>query len=337
MAAARSSSFPSRRRISKSRFVTAAETIDWPRLESGAWTREKACGAHLAEAKNAARLTSRPGPLRRIAPVPVVENMGDRSSRAGLLEGKKGLIIGVANQNSIAWACAKALSDQGMECAFTYQGEMMRDRVEKTTAALGDNVLRFDLDVREDDQIERVFDELRDRWGKLDFVLHSVAFAPKTAMANRFIETGREDFGMALDVSTYSLVGLSRAAVELMTEGGSIVTMSYYGAEKAVPGYNVMGVAKAALEAAVRYLAVDLGASNVRINAVSAGAINTLAARGVAHFRDLMRITAERSPMGRTVEPEEVANATVFLASDLGSGVTGETIYVDTGFHVTAG
>lgn len=262
--------------------------------------------------------------------------MGDRSPQAGLLEGKKGLVVGVANQNSIAWACAKALSSAGMECAFTYQGEVMRDRVTRTVSELGDVPL-FDLDVREDAQIDAVFSDLKSRWGKLDFILHSVAYAPKNAMANPFLETEREDFGTALDVSAYSLVALARAGAELMSDGGSIVTMTYYGSEKAVPGYNVMGVAKAALEASVRYLAVDLGKQQIRINAISAGAINTLAARGVAHFRDLMRVTAERSPMGRTVDPAEVANATVFLASDFGSGVTGETIFVDSGFHVTAG
>ncbi|MEX2584445.1 MAG: enoyl-ACP reductase [Gemmatimonadota bacterium] len=262
--------------------------------------------------------------------------MADRSAIAGLLKGKKGLVVGVANQNSIAWGCARGLADAGMDLAFTYQGEIMRERVEKTTAEMS-NALRLEMDVQRDEQIEEVFSTLRDRWGQLDFLLHSVAYAPKAAMANPFLETAREDFNVALEVSTYSLVSLSRAAAAMMPEGGSIVTMSYYGAEKAVPGYNVMGVAKAALEASVRYLAVDLGRQGIRINAISAGAVNTLAARGVAHFRDLMKITAERSPMGRAIDIDEVANATVFLASQLGSGVTGETIYVDTGFHVTAG
>ena len=223
-----------------------------------------------------------------------------------------------------------------MECAFTYQGDLMRERVEKTTAELGD-VLRLDLDVRDDAAIERVFGALQERWGRLDFLLHSVAYAPKQSMANPFLETQRDDFATAMDVSTYSLVALSRAAAGMMEPGGSIVTMTYYGSEKAVPGYNVMGVAKSALESSVRYLAVDLGRQGIRINAVSAGAINTLAARGVAHFRDLMRITAERAPLGRAVELDEVANATVFLASGLSSGITGDIIYVDTGFHVTAG
>jgi enoyl-[acyl-carrier protein] reductase I len=262
--------------------------------------------------------------------------MGEASQVAGLLAGKRGLIVGVANQNSIAWACASLLAEAGMELAFTYQGELMRERVEKTTASVP-NALRLELDVQRDDQLEHVFGTLRDRWGQLDFLLHSVAYAPKASMAAPFLETTREDFSVALDVSTYSLVAMSRAAAAMMPVGGSILTMTYYGSEKAVPGYNVMGIAKAALEASVRYLAVDLGRQGIRINAISAGAVNTLAARGVAHFRDLLRITVERSPLGRGIEVEEVAKAAVFLASDLGSGVTGETIYVDAGFHVTAG
>lgn len=262
--------------------------------------------------------------------------MSENSPLAGLLAGKKGLIVGVANQNSIAWGCAETLHAAGMELAFTYQGEVMRDRVARTTATLGEVPL-FDLDVRDDAQIDSVFGALRERWGTLDFVLHSVAFAPKPAMANPFLETTREDFLTAHDISAYSLVALSRAATPLMPGGGSIVTMTYYGSQKAVPGYNVMGVAKASLEASVRYLAVDLGPKNIRVNAVSAGAINTLAARGVAHFRDLMKITAERSPLKRTVETEEVGRTCLFLASDLSSGITGETMYVDAGFNITAG
>lgn len=265
------------------------------------------------------------------------EAMPTAPALAGLLAGKKGLIVGVANQNSIAWGCAKVLHAAGMELAFTYQGEVMRERVTRTVRELGDVPL-FDLDVRSDEQIASVVDAVRERWGSLDFLLHSVAFAPKPAMANPFLETTREDFLAAHEISAYSLVGLSRAFAPLMPEsGGSIVTMTYYGAQKAVPGYNVMGVAKAALEASVRYLAVDLGPRNVRVNAISAGAINTLAARGVAHFRDLMKITAERSPLKRTVEPDEVGRACLFLASELGSGVTGETMYVDAGFNITAG
>lgn len=262
--------------------------------------------------------------------------MSENSPLAGLLAGKKGLIVGVANQNSIAWGCAHALHQAGMELAFTYQGETMRDRVTRTVAELGEVPL-YDLDVRSDEQIASVFSALQESWGRLDFLLHSVAFAPKPAMSNPFIETQREDFATAHEISAYSLVALSRAAAPLMAEGGSIVTMTYYGSQKAVPGYNVMGVAKASLEACVRYLAVDLGPKNIRVNAVSAGAINTLAARGVAHFRDLMRITAERSPLKRTVEAEEVGRTALFLASDLSTGITGETMYVDAGFNITAG
>lgn len=262
--------------------------------------------------------------------------MTESSPFAGLLKGKRGLIVGVANQNSIAWACARALHAAGMELAFTYQGETMRDRVLKTTAELGEFPLH-DLDVQHDDQIERVFGEIAENWGQLDFLLHSVAFAPKAAMASPFIETMRNDFLRAQDISAYSLVALSRAAAPIMPEGGSIVTMTYYGSEKAVPGYNVMGVAKAALEASVRYLAVDLGSRGIRINAVSAGAVNTLAARGVAQFRTLLKITAERSPLRRAIEVDEVGNATLFLASPLSTGMTGEVMFVDAGFNITAG
>jgi enoyl-[acyl-carrier protein] reductase I len=262
--------------------------------------------------------------------------MADKTAVPDLLKGKKGLIVGVANRNSIAWACAEALAGSGMELAFTYQGEAMRDRVVKTTSELGEVPL-FDLDVRNVDQIEAVFAELERRWGRLDFLLHSVAYAPKEAMANPFWKTTRDDFLAAHDISAYSLVGLTRAAVPLMTDGGSVVTMTYYGAEKVVPNYNVMGVAKASLEASVRYLAAELGERRIRVNAVSAGAVNTLAARGVAHFRDLLKITADRSPLRRPVEVEEVGNMTLFLASDLATGITGETIYVDAGFNITAG
>jgi enoyl-[acyl-carrier protein] reductase I len=263
--------------------------------------------------------------------------MSESSPYAGLLAGKKGLIVGVANRNSIAWACARALREAGMELAFTYQGEVMRDRVMKTVQEMGEVPL-FDLDVTSDEQIDAVLEQVRALWGgRLDFLLHSVAYAPATAMGSPFLQTQRADFSTALDISAYSRVALTRAFSPLMEGGGSVVTMTYYGSQKAVPGYNVMGVAKAALEATVRYLAVDLGPSGVRVNAVSAGAVNTLAARGVAHFRDLMRITAERSPLKRTVEPDEVGRATLFLASDLAAGITGDTIYVDAGFNITAG
>lgn len=262
--------------------------------------------------------------------------MPESNPSAGLLHGKKGLVVGVANQNSIAWACAQSLAGAGMDLAFTFQGETFRDRIAKTTAELGEVPL-FDMDVQDDEQIDRVVAQIRERWGRLDFLLHSVAFAPKEAMANPFVETSREAFLKAHDISAYSLVGLTRAVRPLMTDGGSIVTMSYFGAEKVVPNYNIMGVAKASLEASVRYLAANLGEEAIRVNAISAGAINTLAARGVAHFRELLKITAARAPLKRPIEPSEVGNAALFLASDLSSGITGETLYVDAGFNITAG
>jgi enoyl-[acyl-carrier protein] reductase I len=262
--------------------------------------------------------------------------MAETTGASGLLKGKRGLIVGVANQHSIAWACARSLADAGMELAFTYQGEGMRDRVAKTVAELGEVPL-YDLDVQRDEQIDRVFAELGERWDRLDFLLHSVAFAPKEALSNPFVETSREAYLKAHDVSAYSLVGLTRAALPLMTEGGSVAAMTYYGAEKVVPNYNVMGVAKASLEASVRYLAAGLGEKGIRVNAISAGAVNTLAARGVAHFRDLMKITAERSPLRRAIDVKEVGSTALFLASDLSTGITGETMYVDAGFNITAG
>jgi enoyl-[acyl-carrier protein] reductase I len=262
--------------------------------------------------------------------------MSASNAAQGLLQGKKGLIVGVANQNSIAWACARSLAGAGMELAFTYQGELMEDRVRRTVQELGDPPL-FDLDVRDDAQIASVFTEIRERWGGLDFLLHSVAYAPREALSNPFTQTTRDAFLQAHDVSAYSLIALTREAAELMPNGGSVVTMTYYGSEKVVPNYNVMGVAKASLEASVRYLAADLGARGIRVNAISAGAVNTLAARGVAHFRDLMKVTAERSPLRRAIEVDEVGNAALFLASDLASGMTGETMYVDAGFNITAG
>ncbi|HEX8694272.1 MAG TPA: enoyl-ACP reductase, partial [Longimicrobium sp.] len=299
-------------------------------------------GSRAGPAAAAARGAAPGAPLRLLRTL-VERKTGDMAESspvaglAGLLAGRKGLIVGVANKNSIAWGCARALASAGMELAFTYQGDVMRDRVVKTTQELGEVPL-FDLDVTRDEQIEAVVEGVRGLWGgRLDFLLHSVAYAPSTAMSNPFLETTRGDFSTAMDISAYSLVALSRAFAPLMEGGGSVVTMSYYGSQKAVPGYNVMGVAKAALEACVRYLAVDLGPRGVRVNAVSAGAINTLAARGVAHFRDLMKITAERAALRRTVDSSEVGNAALFLASELSSGVTGEVLYVDAGFNITAG
>jgi enoyl-[acyl-carrier protein] reductase I len=259
--------------------------------------------------------------------------MTEAAAVPNLLQGKRGLIVGVANQNSIAWAVARAVAAAGMELAFTYQGETMRDRVTRTTSSLGEVPL-FDLDVRNDEQIDAVVAGVRERWGSLDFLLHSVAFAPRAAMENSFVQTSREDFLLAHEISAYSLVALSRAFAPLMGEGGSILTMSYYGAEKVIPGYNVMGVAKAALEASVRYLAADLGERGIRVNAISAGAINTLAARGVSNLREKLKVAADRAALRRNIAADEVGRAALFLASDLGSGITGEVMYVDAGYSI---
>jgi enoyl-[acyl-carrier protein] reductase I len=259
--------------------------------------------------------------------------MTESAAVQGLLQGKRGLIVGVANQNSIAWACAKSLAAAGMELAFTYQGDAMRDRVTRTVSTLGEVPL-FDLDVRDDEQIQAVVEGIQQQWGSLDFVLHSVAFAPRTAMTNPFLETSREDFLTAHEISAYSLVALARAFTPMMENGGSLVTLTYYGSEKVVPGYNVMGVAKAALEASVRYLAYELGERNVRVNAISAGAVNTLAARGVSNLRDLLKIAGDRSPLRRPIEVGEVGTTALFLASHLASAITGETLYVDAGYNI---
>jgi enoyl-[acyl-carrier protein] reductase I len=253
-------------------------------------------------------------------------------------EGKRALVLGVANRRSIAWAIARRLADEGASLAFTYQGE----RIEKSVRDLAGSVaspLVTECDVRSDEDVERSVLQAAEALGGLDAIVHSVAFAAADDLEGRFTDTPRDRFWMAVDISAYSLVAVAKAAEPVLEQagGGSIVTMTYLGGERAVPGYNVMGVAKAALEASIRYLAMDLGKQGIRINAISAGAVNTLAARGVAQFRNLLKITAERAPLGRAVDVEEVGKAAVFLASDLASGMTGESIYVDAGFHVTAG
>ena len=261
--------------------------------------------------------------------------MSESSPYAGLLAGKKGLIVGVANRNSIAWACARALHAAGMELAFTYQGEVMRDRVMKTVSEMGEVPL-FDLDVTRDEQIGQVLEQVRALWGgRLDFLLHSVAYAPAAAMGSPFLETRREDFATALDISAYSLVAMTQRAEPLMEArgGGAIVTMTYLGGERAIPGYNVMGVAKAALDASMRYLAADLGAKNIRVNAISAGPVRTLAARGIAGFSQMEGVIAERAPLKRGIEADDVGQAGLYLLSPMASSVTGTILYVDAGYH----
>jgi len=261
--------------------------------------------------------------------------LGRLDSRAVALDGKRGLVLGVANRRSIAWAIAKRLADEGAQLAFTYQGE----RIEKSVQELADSVespLVTSCDVREDADIERAFGEVAETFGgELDLLVHSVAFAAAEDLEGRFTDTPRDRFWMALDVSAYSLVTCARAAEPLMEAagGGAIMTMTYLGGERAVPHYNVMGVAKAALDASVRYLAWDLGQKNIRVNAVSAGPVRTLAARSIHGFPTMESIVEERSPLRRNIAAEDVAGAAAYLLSDASANVTGTTLYVDAGYH----
>ena len=246
---------------------------------------------------------------------------------------KTAVIFGVANKRSIAWAIAQKLQQAGWQLAITYQNERLAQEakglIDELPGATG-----FMCDVSHDDQIAKLFEELKEKYGTLQAVVHSVAFAPAADMGGEFLNTTREGFRIAHDVSVYSLIAVSRAAAPLMTSGGGIVTLTYYGAEKVVPKYNVMGVAKAALEACVRYLANDLGAKNIRVNAISAGPIKTLAARGVSGLGEMLKSHAERAPLRRNVDPGEVGATAAFLLSEAGSGITGETIYVDCGYNI---
>ena len=251
-----------------------------------------------------------------------------------LLKNKTGIIFGVANKRSIAWATALALNEHGARLAFTYQGDRLRENVESlTNESMPDSPL-IPCDVTKQEEVDEAFKRLSQEFGRLDFLIHSIAFAPRDALGGEYLDTSREAFLTALEISAYSLPQLARAGAPLMTEGGSIVTMSYYGAEKVVAGYNVMGVAKSALESSTRYLAKDLGPRNIRINAISAGPIQTLSARGVSDFSTMLKHHAERAPLGRNVDAREVGNTAVFLCSSLSSGITGEVIYVDCGYNI---
>ena len=250
------------------------------------------------------------------------------------LAGKYGLVFGVANRRSIAWAIAKAWQEAGAKLAFTYQGERLKENVEDLASGFGTDTPMYPCDVTRDDEIARVFERVGKDFGKLHVLLHSVAFAPKDALEGGFIDTSREAFRIAHDVSAYSLVALARGAAPLMTEGGSIVAMTYHGSVKVIPHYNVMGVAKASLEASVRYLAYDLGPKKVRVNAISAGPVNTLAARGISGFTQMLKHYEERSPLKRNIEPQELGSTGLFLASDMSTGTTGQVLYVDSGYEI---
>jgi enoyl-[acyl-carrier protein] reductase I len=251
-----------------------------------------------------------------------------------LLSGKSGIVFGVANKRSIAWAIAQAWQKEGARLAFTYQGERLKENVEELVTAFGSEALILPCDVTRDDQIAAVFKRVGEAFGRLDLLLHSIAFAPKDALEGEFVNTNREAFRIAHDVSAYSLVALARGAAPLMSEGGSIIAMSYYGAEKVVPHYNVMGVAKASLEACTRYLAYDLGPRRIRVNCISAGPVNTLAARGIAGFSEMLKQYEARAPLKRNLTPEELGATGLFLASDGAAAITGQVIYVDCGYQI---
>ena len=250
------------------------------------------------------------------------------------LAGKIGIVFGVANKRSIAWAIAQAWQKAGATLAFTYQGERLKENVEELAGTFGADTLLMPCDVTKDDDIANVFKTVGEKFGKLHLLLHSVAFAPKEALEGEFVNTSREAYRIAHDISAYSLVALSRGAMPLMTEGGSIVAMSYYGAEKVVPHYNVMGVAKASLEASTRYLAYDLGPKKIRVNCISAGPMNTLAARGISGFTEMLKHYEAHSPLKRNVLPEELGATGTFLASDGAAAITGQVIYVDSGYQI---
>jgi enoyl-[acyl-carrier protein] reductase I len=249
-----------------------------------------------------------------------------------LMLGKKGLIMGVANERSIAWGIAQKVAEQGAELAFTYQGEALGKRVQPLAESLGSNLI-LPCDVTDTQSVENLFQTLKDQWGTLDFVVHAIAFSDKEELKGKYLNTSRENFLRTLDISCFSFTEVCRHATGMMSEGGSLLTLTYYGAEKVMPHYNVMGVAKAALEASVRYLAVDLGGDGIRVNAISAGPIRTLAASGIGDFRYILKWNQYNAPLKRNVDIDEVGNSGLYLLSSLSSGVTGEVHHVDCGYH----
>jgi enoyl-[acyl-carrier protein] reductase I len=252
----------------------------------------------------------------------------------GLLEGKKAAIFGVANDRSIAWAISEAFHKEGAELAFTYAGEVLEKRVRPLAEGIGAKII-LPCDVTKDEEVENVFAKLKQTWGGMDILVHAIAFANKEDLSNPYVQTGRSGFHLAMDVSAYSLVALAQRATPLMEgRNGSIITLTYMGSEKVIPNYNVMGVAKAALEASVRYLAHDLGAKGIRVNAISAGPIRTLAASGISDFKTMLHHVAERAPLKRNIDAEEVGKTALYLCSDWGSAVTGEVLHVDAGYNI---
>jgi enoyl-[acyl-carrier protein] reductase I len=251
---------------------------------------------------------------------------------SGLMKGKKGLIMGVANDRSIAWGIAKEAADHGAELAFTYQGEALERRVRPLADQVGSSIV-LPCDVTDESSIDDVFAVLKEKWGQVDFVVHAIAFSDKNELDGLYLDTTRANFTRTMDISVYSFTAVAQRAVPLMTNGGSLLTLTYYGAEQVMPHYNVMGVAKAALEASVRYLANDLGARDIRVNAISAGPIKTLAASGIGDFRHILKWNELNAPLRRNVTTEDVGRSGLYLLSDLASGVTGEILHVDSGYH----
>ncbi len=249
------------------------------------------------------------------------------------MEGKRGLIMGLANDKSIAWGIAKTLAGHGAELAFSYQGDALKKRVEPLAQQLGSDIV-LPCDVTDIASMDDLFADLKARWGGLDFAVHAIGFSDKNELRGRYLDTSRDNFLMTMDVSVYSFTAMARRAAAMMTDGGSLLTLTYYGSEKVMPHYNVMGVAKAALEASVRYMAEDLGKDGVRVNAISAGTIKTLAASGIGDFRYILKWNELNSPLRRNVTTDDVGGSALYLLSDLGSGVTGEILHVDGGYHV---
>ena len=249
-----------------------------------------------------------------------------------LMAGKRGLIMGVANDRSIAWGIANVAAAQGAELAFSYQGETLQKRVEPLAASVGSNIV-LPCDVTDDASMDNLFATIKEKWGKLDFLVHCIAFSHRKELDGQYVDTSRANFLYSMDVSCYSFTSLCRRAAPLMTDGGSLLTLSYLGAERVIPHYNVMGVVKAALEASVKYLSVDLGSKGIRVNAISAGPIKTLAASGIGDFRYILKWNEINSPLKRNVTITEVGNSALYLLSDLGTGITGEVLHVDSGYH----
>lgn len=252
---------------------------------------------------------------------------------AGLMAGKKGLIMGLANDKSIAWGIAKAVAEQGAELCFSYQGDALLKRVKPLAEQLGSDFV-VPCDVADMDSLDGLFAEIEKRWGKLDFVVHAIGFSDKNELRGRYVDTSRDNFAMSMDISVYSFTAVCQRAAPLMPDGGSLLTLTYYGAERVMPHYNVMGVCKAALEASVRYIAEDLGRDGIRCNAISAGTIKTLAASGIGDFRYILKWNEYNSPLRRNVTIEDVGGSALYLLSDLGSATTGEVLHVDSGYHV---